>query len=462
MVLLILAALVGVLLALGVLEPQIAANVHRANQALGLAEAGAERTIAHFIADSSAVQCAMATVDDGCATPTPSSTTTLFSGVNLDNLGTYTVTYRPVSFATLLIESTGQTSIGSAQRMVRVVVTKHHISKFAVLGDDVEVTGNASVAGNAGAVHGNASTEVSGSASIQKTATSSGSTCAGCIDSGLVGEPGASGPGKPVEPIPNVTAGTVRGRATIVMGGREFSGGNPPPNTGGTYTTATCGGVTIQVYEHEVLNRVAVGNLPACAITNLTNPNNPTFFSTAGGSQRTELTGPTNPYAGWSMNGPGQWRTSSGGPDGIYYANDRIEIQGGGTSSTPWKATFIAGGTDKEQGRVEMSGNPVIKPFSNDPELLIIAGEVKLTGTPVLSGVIFATGTGGSTGNAGDLDISGNVQLTGNVISNGEVKITGSAGGGGAGPSKITYNIGTRTRFISPTLRILSWSTVTQ
>ena len=127
-ILLVLAGLVSVLLATGVMEPQIAANVLRGGQALSLAEAGAERTLAQLIANSTPVDCAMATPEDGCPIPTPSGATTLFASVALDSIGTYTVTYRPISFATLLIESTGRTNIGSVQRTVRLVVTKHYIS----------------------------------------------------------------------------------------------------------------------------------------------------------------------------------------------------------------------------------------------------------------------------------------------------------------------------------------------
>lgn len=439
MILLVLTSLVSALLALGVLEPQIAANVLRGTQALSLAEAGAERAIAYFVADSSAVNSAC---DPACPNPPP--VTTLFNAVNLDTLGTYTVTYRSLSFATVLIESTGRTNIGDAQRTVRVVLTRHYVSKFALLGAEVEVEGNAKIEGSAGAIHGNDETEVGGSAFVERTATSSGAECEGCTTlcspcdpndpaSKGVGIPGASGGGRPPEDIPTLRPADFIGKATIILGGRDA----PVPsscagnlrNPDGTPVPAP----PTTVPERTILNVVAIGSVPACTLT----PENSGIF------------------AGWTMHGGGEWRYAGGAtpPDGAYYAAREIQIRGSpGTGTTPWKATFIAG-AGSEEGEVEIEGHPHIDSFLDD--LLIVAGEVDLRGTggtATLRGAVVAT-AGKDADDRGEVEIEGAVNLIGNVLTRGEIEVGGN--------STVTYNVGTRTRFLGP-LRILSWSTVPQ
>ncbi|PYM17392.1 MAG: hypothetical protein DMD81_09225 [Candidatus Rokuibacteriota bacterium] len=57
-ILVVVVTLASAMLALGTTEPQIAANLVRGAQALSLAEAGAERGIAYFNANSSCVVAA--------------------------------------------------------------------------------------------------------------------------------------------------------------------------------------------------------------------------------------------------------------------------------------------------------------------------------------------------------------------------------------------------------------------
>jgi len=428
--LLALAALVTALLATGVTEPQIAANVRQGGQALSAAEAGVERAIAYFLvsANQGIVNCAMATAADGCPTPTPAGTTTLYSAQALGNVGTYTVTYRPISFATLLLESTGTTTIGSIPRTVRVVVTKAYVARFGVLGDDVEITGNGQVLGNSGAVHGNTQTKLGGSSFVQQTATTASTKaddcknctvpCTKCTPPGPssqgVGVPSMSGAGKPAEPIPTVAPSSFISSATVVLGD-------------GT-TSVTCAGLSVTVPKNQILNVVAIGAVTACTLT----PED------------------TGIFQGWKMNGAGEWEFSGSStpPNGTYYASKEIKITSSpGSAATPWQATLIAGGTS-EQGEVKIDGAPNMTPFFND--LLTLAGEVELKGNATLKGTVMASGTGKDSNSS--IEIEGNVNLTGNLIAPGEIEVTGSA--------KITYNVGTRTRILSPTLRILSWSTV--
>lgn len=459
MILVVLASIVSALLALGALEPQIASNVLRANQALNLAEAGAERAVAQFIADPGPVNCAMATADDGCPTPTPTATTTLFNSVNLTNAGTYTVTYRPIGFATLVVDSTGQTSIGGAQRTVRVILSTHFTSKFALLGDGgVKVKKDSKVKGNRGSAHDNTKTHIHNcdGVCVEQTATSSGDkeSCKGCTDPERVGIPGLSGPGKPKETLPKVSPLDLKAKADYVLGDDG------------------------KVYD-------AAGNVIA----------------------DTKTKGKDTPWNGWSMSGKGEWvNDSDTPPPGTYYASKRIRIVGNpGAPGAPWKATLIAG-DGKHKGTVNVRGDAVMEP--DLPGLLMVAGKVKLKYTPAddfaldtddqaddakaketddlddkkdgddeaaedadddvkeakrvrprgymdLTGTIIATSHKDTDkGKAkGRVKLSGQVRLNGNIISHGRIELHKGA--------TVTYNVGSRARFLGP-LQILSWSTVTQ
>jgi Tfp pilus assembly protein PilX len=113
-VLVVLGTLVSAMLALGTTEPQIAANLVRGAQALALAEAGAERAIADFNATPSLMQCVVAAMNPDYPTPPTGCSTgplTLYGNgtAGAQGTGAYTVTYRPTSYATVMVESTGST-----------------------------------------------------------------------------------------------------------------------------------------------------------------------------------------------------------------------------------------------------------------------------------------------------------------------------------------------------------------
>ncbi|MFQ5830042.1 MAG: hypothetical protein ACE5JD_12935, partial [Candidatus Methylomirabilia bacterium] len=207
MALVIMAALSAALLTVGRSEVQITSNLLSGTQALFAAEAGAERGIVQFVATPSLVNLAPTT----CPTPD-------FSPLTVGG-GSAAVTYAcDGGFATVRIDSTGSTSVGNAQRSARVVVTTAFVSNFALLGNSIEVDGNGSVQGTTGAVHGNAETDLSGSASVAQTATSSSSDCDGCTDSRYVGVPAASGGNQPAESIPSVSPLDFLSRADYVFG----------------------------------------------------------------------------------------------------------------------------------------------------------------------------------------------------------------------------------------------------
>lgn len=454
-ILLILAGMVAVLLALGVSEPQIAANVLRSNQALSLAEAGAERAIAYFVVPTSSSGGAdtVATACDPSCPSTPTATT-LWSSQDVGGVGTYTVTWTPISYGTVLIESTGTASVGSVQRKVRVVVTRQWVTKFGILGKDVEVTGNGAVKGNVGAVQGNSSVQVTGSGYVQQSATTastnsgdfsgtdcnaSGNSCDPATGKGI-GVFSASGAGKPSVTIPNVAPTDFLTKAlaaspakqVIVLGGGGTADPGVPSACSGQVKDTSGTLISPQpttVGQHLILNELAIGATAACTL------------SPDGGS--------TGPFAGWQMHGAGEWEFSGSStpPDGVFYATKEIKVTSSpGSSATPWKATFLAGDT-KETGKTEIVGTPTINAYFND--LLTAAGEVKVSGNATLKGTLFGTST--TNDPTGNVEISGSATLTGNVISNAKAKQ--SAG-------QVIYNTPARLRLLSPNLSIVSWSAV--
>jgi hypothetical protein len=399
MLLLLLSFMVVGLLALGITEPQIAANLLRGTQALALAEAGAERAIAQFVADPSPVNTAC---DPSC--PSPVTPVSLFANQALGQSGTYTVTYQPVAFATVRVDSTGQTSVGSVQRVVRIFVTTQSSSEFAALADEVEIEGNGKVKGTLGAVHGNTETELEGNAFVDQTATSAGTECDGCTDPSHVGVTGTSGANKPAETLPNASPLDFLSKADFVLGDG----------------TTVVNGITVP--RNKILV-VATG----------------TLVNEDSGS-----------FAGWKMSGAGEWELSGNAApsNGTYYASEEIKVTGNiGTAATPFKATFISGSTE-EEGKVEIEGNTYVAPFLQD--LLVVAGKVKLKGNASLTGAIMGTATHHGEPE-GEVEIEGNATLTGNILSNGEVKIKGNA--------TLTYNVATRTPLLG-SVRVLSWNAV--
>lgn len=360
LIIMLLTTLTLALLAIGASEPQIASNLLRGTQALTVAEAGLERAIASFVATSS-------TVSNATCSPCPGSSVTLYASTTLgstgSSTGSYAVTYKPIASATLLVESTGTNSIGTATRRVRAVVSTAFSADYAILAqDEVEASGNATINGNVGAIHSNTQTEVTGSAHVAQTATTTGSTCTGCTDSSKVGNTSGSGASKPSVSIPTFAPADYASLATVVLNDNS---------------TITYSGTT---YAEN-----------------------------------------TSPFSGWRMHGAGEWEFSGSGtpPNGLYYATKEIKVSSSpGSSSTPWSATLVAG-SSSQAGEVEIKGHATITPYYKD--ILTVAGEVEIEGTggsASLTGVVMATS---------EVEIKGSASLTGNIISRGEVEISGSA-----------------------------------
>ncbi len=398
-VLVVLASLVTALLALGVTEPQISANLLRGQQATGLAEAGLERAIAHFQDPAN-----KPAVDTACVTLPCGAGATLWQDVALAGQGTYTVTWRPIAFATVLVESRGTTGgVLVAERTVRTVLTTQYDSRYAILAREVEAGGNGRVLGSLGLVHGNEEVELTGSSWVAQTATTAGSTCAGC-NADHVGNAPGSGTGRPEQPIPSISPASLLPKADFVFGDDAV-----PLPAGATGCTSPTVIPRDQIY-------VRAENRCVSFLTDVR-------------------------FLGWmpTARSAGSWSYSgvTTPPNGTFYASGEIRLQASpGTPGSPWKATLVA-------ASVDIQGHPTIEPYMRD--LLIVSGRVEINGTggdATLAGAVVASG---------DVQLSGGLSLTGNVLSQGEVELKGNA--------TITYSSKTRLP-VTGALRIVSWSSV--
>jgi hypothetical protein len=341
----------------------------------------------------------------------------------------------------------------------------------------VTVTGNALVSGNTGAVHGNGSVTLSGSDYIVQTATTAGASCSGCNDASHVGDTGDSGANKPAVVIPTDIPPQYLSRASIVMGGSASSVDAsyssqyvaiPSGCSGGGCTYAPK--IPSSCPSTLTANTPAHGGVPASSASVTYVPDNFILNTTAitvGGTTLAACTlsyQDTGLFAGWTMSNSvsGDWSLSGGGitpPDGTYYAVAGIRTNNNtspGTSSVPWKATFIAG-TTSDTGEIEIAGAGTFQAYYND--LAMLAGNLKITGGPSVTGTLFASSRSSPpSGFQGNVSIAGNVTLTGNIVAFNQAYVTGSAGGGGQG--KVIYNVPRRTRLLSPNINVVSWHAI--
>lgn len=132
------------------------------------------------------------------------------------------------------------------------------------------------------------------------------------------------------------------------------------------------------------------------------------------------------PPAGWLHSG-GKWKVSgSSAADGVFYAENTVEISGSpGTDAIPWQATIIS------RHQIEILASPRIKPYPTTSEdlknhlfvtgehlnidagsnmkadyargAILVGGKVKIEGNPVVNGFIIARDK---------VEIEGNMQVT--------------------------------------------------
>jgi|GEM_PF-3100025 len=82
--------------------------------------------------------------------------------------------------------------------------------------------------------------------------------------------------------------------------------------------------------------------------------------------------------------------------------------------------TYAGGNTQHD---VKISGNIITEPGEGNPAVLIVNGDLKITGTVQFNGLIYVTGEVMT-----DSDIGGNVEISGMIISNGSLDVFGNAG----------------------------------
>jgi Tfp pilus assembly protein PilX len=451
-ILVLLAGLVAALLSVGATESQISANLLRGTQAFNLAEAGAERAIAQFVADSSLV-------GNATCSPCPGALTTPFPNLTLGSVGTYTVTYQPIGPSTVLVKSTGTSSIGNVAQNIQVVVTAvPGTPGSAVFGDDVEITGTNTICGSGGSIFGNTKVVIAdqgnGNAAgncgaggnnggsgggnnklpwIDKTASApAGATCTLCTDSkhiGVLSGSGTNGTAQSLPPNSSITDAIYKAaNADFIMdsSGHITIQKNPPAgyNVGDVFTC---------------------GEKPGCT---------------------------SGPFKGWyhKMSQPGDWHFEGSGtpPNGTYLAPLEISVKSTvGTALNPWKATLLVGDSTPAPGYPAghpgeweiYANNSFIVPAGNPlfPNLLGVGGTVLLEGTnTTLTGTLISTTKSRGLTTADDRPsvlMDQGVTLNGNIISDGQVLISGT--------SKIVYNpVGGAGAFGAP--QIISWTRVAQ
>ena len=206
------------------------------------------------------------------------------------------------------LEST-LTAIGGAFAGFRIAV---------VTGGDLVINGNPTIIGSQGGVHANVDMEISGSPSIQTTATASDSySVSGNPDIG-----GFSGGGYDLQVVPEVRAIDYRTVADYIL------------TSGGVVTTQ--GGTPICD---------ASGDNDAC-----------------------------KDLYGWTFDDPGWKLGANNGADGTYYVEGPATISGNpGSAAHPLALTLIA------EGSIQISGNPHLTPET--PELMFVTdGDLKING----------------------------------------------------------------------------------
>lgn len=411
MILLILASLVSALLALGVTEPQIAANLLRGSQALFAAEAGVERAFAQMLATQDPNDFTI-NFTNFITAGFPAGT--MFTDVAIGG-STYTVTaldnndgdgnLAADADSAVFLSSTG-TAPGGATRTIRTLVTSRYDFKDAVVTNgDLSLSGSGCVQGSRGGVHSNSNLTVSGGSGmeIDQHATAT----VNYTESGSPQIGGQTGGNQPRHPIPSLQPSNFRSLASIVL-----------KSTG----TATDGAG----------NPISI-------------PSGWSFTAAKG----------ANP-ASWTFNG-------STGTDGTYFVETAVSITSSpNTPTNPWRASLIS------TAHIEISGSPNMAP-ATDPATwkprglqLLAGGDIDISGTPSgLAGLIYARE---------QIDFHGTPSIAVGV--NGAIIALDAADSAGSpvranrnkigGNTCITLEDGNIRFPINGPLRFLSWSTVTQ
>lgn len=405
MALLVLAAMSGALLTIGVSEVQISANLLRGTQAQFLAEAGLEDAFNWFRSDDNRVINA--------PTPGPTTISGLSGpGTTLSAVGTYSVQYMPGNSTgstltnSVLVVSTGTITSGSitiAQKVIRAIISNGYNSNDAVrTKGNLTIDGSVEIEGTCGNVHTNGNLTLSGGGiDIDQSATASGTyTTSGSPNVG-----GTAAGSQPTKDIPTVDPAYFLDAAKKALAANTIfqmkSDGKVLDGAGTLLTTLTSG----QTYN---------------------------YFTYTSGTP-----------ASWSLSG-------NTGSTGTYYFEGNVSISGGpGSSSTPWTVTVIA------TGDITVSGNPTVTPHLKDTLFvagldLKISGNVKNDCSTCSAGVIAAHE---------QLDIAGSTNIKGYVIAEDAASTSGTVAANKIhGSVEIVYNCGLAPPIPGP-LQIIAWGT---
>jgi hypothetical protein len=422
MTLVILATASAALLAIGGSEVQIAANLLRGTQAQFLAEAGIEAAFSAFRATESLLDSPPAKLTD-LAAPA--------AGPTLAAFGSYAVQYQAAGPDSVLVVSTGTSALGSAQKVLRVLITKGFNAQRAVLVDkNLVISGNPTILGSCGSAHTNSDLTISGgSVVIQQTATASGKVTSG-KDSFT--QPGskekvlAQG-GQPSVAIPTIQASAVLEKAKA-----------DATASSALYKLAVDASGNPKVLQYNRSTKVFEDVPAGTASSMLKGPGNPTGW---------ELADPPKPDQ------PARWVIGGSGspPTGTFYVEGNITISG---NPDPWTATLIAADTQPETsakrgGNIVVSGNPGMSHHMTDT-LLVADRDIQISGNPNYQGYILANE---------QIQLNGNPKIKGAIVAADKanksdvVLITGDDINGNA---TIEFDCSGRPPVPGP-VRILSW-----
>lgn len=249
---------------------------------------------------------------------------------------------------------------------------------FAVLtAGDLAIGGGATITGLGGSVHANGDLVIGGSANVSGDASASGTATKG--GAGAVG--GDTTSGAPRQALPAVDPGSYRDLTTYDL----------------------CPDATVRAHAAVVCAGAIVGDGLATELVGLV----PTLVG----------------WNGWTYSVVTGWTMSSSSPlDGGFYVHAAsARVTGNpGSSSDPWLATIVVGGTSAgavlSSGDLTIAGNGVVRPWRDGVlavaerdlaiggsayalEGLAMAGEhAALTGGGTLTGQLVAAGTADTTG----------------------------------------------------------------
>ncbi|MEK7866843.1 MAG: hypothetical protein AAB434_09195 [Planctomycetota bacterium] len=287
--------------------------------------------------------------------PTPDGSYTVRVSDNDDGDGLFTAD----SDNTVLLEAVGygprQGEDGEGHVIRCIVTLEVHdpTSNFAILtGGDLDISGSQVTDGTLGSVHTNEDLTLQGDAEISQTATASATATQIGATVSVGGQFQADRPLRPIAPV-DPAAYRPDANWILTADGRVIEGA-----TG------------MQLFDFDAVAR-----------------------------------GVSASYNGFTWTARTGWRTeSSGWVDGMYYIEGDFFFTQGGTATDPWAVTLVA------EGSIGMDGNPYLRPYYNDTELLVAGEDIYAHGTgtgALMEGLVLAHE---------QIRFDGNITFTGRIV----------------------------------------------